>query len=331
MSTFKAYRIRESAGKVSAAFEETGLEDLDRGEVVIRVAWSDVNYKDALAATGAGRIIRRFPCIGGIDLSGIVEQSSDARFKAGDSVIATSYDIGVAHDGGYAEFARIPADWVVPLPSGLSLFESMALGTAGYTAALGVVRMEMNGLRPANGPVLVNGATGGVGSLSIQILARLGYEVTALTGKESAAEYLKSLGASEVLLRSKLDLAKIRALDKALWAGAVDNLGGDVLAWMASTMKQGGTIASIGLAASMELKTTVAPFILRGACLLGIDSGFTPMELRRDVWRRLASDMKPAKLDAMAHVIAFDQLPAAFQPLLDAKVTGRSVVRIRGD
>jgi acrylyl-CoA reductase (NADPH) len=328
MSPFKAYRIHEVGGKVSARFEDLTLDELGKGEVVIRVAYSGVNYKDALAATGAGKIIRRFPCVGGVDLSGKVEQSSDARFKPGDEVLATSYDIGVAHDGGYAQYARIPADWVVPLPSGLSLFDAMALGTAGYTAALGILRMEQNGLQPANGPVIVTGATGGVGSIAIDILARLGYEVTALTGKESAADYLKSLGAKEILLRGKLDLSKIRPLDKTLWAGAVDNLGGDVLAWIASTMRQSGTIASIGLAASMELKTTVAPFILRGVSLLGIDSGYTPMPLRREVWKRLGTDMKPRHLKEMVHEISFEELPGAFQPLIDSKVTGRTVVKI---
>jgi len=328
MESFKAYRIHETAGKVSGRFEQVTLDDLAAGEVVIRVAYSSVNYKDALAATGAGKIIRRFPCVGGIDLSGTVEQSSDARFRTGDAVIATSYDIGVSHDGGYAEYARIPADWIVPLPAGLTLAQAMALGTAGYTAALGVLRMEHNGLKPANGPVIVTGATGGVGSIAIDILSGLGYEVTALTGKEDRTEYLKSLGAREVMLRRDLDLSRIRPLDRTLWAGAVDNLGGEVLAWIASTMRPWGTIASIGLAASMELKTTVAPFILRGACLLGIDSANTPMPMRSEVWRRLASDMKPSHLGPMTRTIAFADLPQAFQPLIDGHAIGRTVVKI---
>ncbi len=330
MEPFKAYRIREEGGEISARFESLRLEQLSPGEVVVRVAYSGVNYKDALAATGTGKIIRRFPLVGGVDLSGTVEQSSDARFKPGDAVIATSYDLGVSHDGGYAEYARIPADWVVPLPAGLSLFESMALGTAGYTAALGIVRMEQNGLKPGHGPVVVTGATGGVGSVAIDVLARLGYEVTALTGKADQSDYLKSLGAREVMLRTSLNLDRIKPLDKALWAGSVDNLGGPVLSWIASTMRPWGTIASIGLAASMELKTTVAPFILRGACLLGIDSAYTPMAIRSEVWRRLAADMKPRHLDAMAHTIDFDRLPGVFQPLIDARATGRTVVRIGG-
>jgi putative YhdH/YhfP family quinone oxidoreductase len=275
MEKFKAYRIREVEKKAVGGFEEMALDDLDSGELVVRVAYSSVNYKDALAATGAGKIIRRFPCVGGIDLSGTVTESSDPRFKRGDAVICTSYDLGVAHDGGYAEYARVPAGWAVPIPKGMSLFDAMALGTAGYTAALAVVRMEANGLAPANGPVIVSGATGGVGSIAIDMLSRLGYAVTALTGKENESDYLRKLGAKEVMARKSLDLSKIKPLDRAIWAGAVDNLGGEVLAWMASTMMVGGTISAIGLAASMSLNTTVAPFILRGRSLLGIDSGTT--------------------------------------------------------
>jgi len=234
--------------------------------------------------------------------------------------------MGVAHDGGYAEYARIPADWAVPMPKGLSLFEAMALGTAGYTAGLAVLRMEANGLKPANGPVIVSGATGGVGSIAIDVLSRLGYQVVALTGKEGETEYLKKLGAKEVMSRKSLDLSKIKPLDKATWAGAVDNLGGEVLAWMASTMMPGGTIAAIGLAASMSLNTTVAPFILRGVSLLGIDSGATPMPLRQEVWGRLAGDMRPARLKDMTRTISIDELPQAFDGLLKGEAKGRIVV-----
>lgn len=326
MEKFTAYRLREVERKVTAAFEQMSLDELDKGEVLIRVAYSGVNYKDALAATGKGRIIRRFPCVGGIDLSGTVIESSDARFTKGDAVIATSYEIGVAHDGGYAQYARIPANWVVPMPRDLNLAEAMALGTAGYTAALGVVRMEQVGLRPASGPVIVSGATGGVGSISIDILSRLGYHVVALTGKENEGDYLKSIGAKEVKLRQSLDLTKIKALEAATWAGAVDNLGGEVLAWMAASMLQGGAIASIGLAASMSLNTSVAPFILRGVSLLGIDSGYTPMPLRQEVWRRLASDMKPAHLQTMVRTIPFEDLPTVFNDFINAKIRGRIVV-----
>ncbi len=330
MASIKVFRIREADKKVNAAFEDIEPDELDKGEVLIRVAYSSINYKDALAATGAGRIIRRFPCVGGIDLAGSVIESSDARFNTGDPVIATSYDIGVAHDGGYAELARIPADWVVPLPQGMSQFESMALGTAGYTAALGIQRMELNGLSPANGPVIVTGATGGVGSLAIDMLAGRGYQVTALTGKPAEEAYLRDLGAAAILDRKALDLGKIRALEKPLWAGAVDNLGGEVLSWLASSMQVSGTIASIGLAAGLDFKTTVAPFILRGVCLLGIDSGYTPMPLRREIWRRLATDLRPRHLAEMTRTIAFVDLPGTFGAFLDGQVRGRTVVRIGG-
>lgn len=330
-ATFKAFLVRQDEGKLVSGFVDMTEVELDPGEVTIRVAYSSVNYKDALAATGVGRIIRRFPCVGGIDLSGTVIASADSRFKPGDNVLATSYDIGVAHHGGYAEIARIPADWVIKLPAGLSLKEAMALGTAGFTAGLGIVRMEENGLKPANGPVIVTGATGGVGSLAIDMLAGLGYEVVALTGKEAEKDYLLGLGAKEIILRQSLDLAKIKPLGKETWAGAVDNLGGDVLAWIASTMKQGGTIASIGLAASMTLNTTVAPFILRGACLLGIDSGYIGEPYRSGVWRRLTSDLRPRHLATMIHDVAFVDLPTVFDDFLQARVKGRYVVTVGGE
>jgi acrylyl-CoA reductase (NADPH) len=328
MNSFKIFRIHEADGKTRAGFEQAHLEDLDVGEVVVKVAYSSVNYKDALAATGAGKVIRRFPCVGGIDLAGTVVESSDARFAKGDAVIATSFDLGVSHDGGYAEYARIPADWLVRAPRGISLKHAMVIGTAGYTAALGVARMEHNGLAPQNGPVVVNGATGGVGSVAIDILAQRGYRVTALTGKDSEADYLRRIGASEVMLRSSIDVAKIRPLDKALWAGGVDNLGGDTLAWMLSTMQQSATVASIGLAANHAWKASVMPFILRGVSLLGIDSGYTPNPQRQQIWDRLADDLKPAHLDDMVRVIPFSQLPDVFQDFLDARVRGRIVVDI---
>lgn len=330
MDSFKALLIEERDGQVVSGITRLEKSGLDAGEVTIRVAYSSVNYKDALAATGAGKIIRRFPCVGGIDLSGVVIESADSRFKAGDPVIATSFDIGVAHYGGYAEIARVPADWVVPLPAGLSLYEAMALGTAGFTAALAIVRMEENRLTPAKGPVIVTGATGGVGSLAVDMLAKIGYHVVALTGKESEAEYLRSLGAAEVMLRQSIDLTKIRPLDRGRWAGAVDNLGGDILAWIASTMEQGGTIASIGLAASMKLNTTVAPFILRGVSLLGIDSGYIREPYRSGVWQRLASDLRPPHLASMSRKIAFEELPATFDEYIAGRAKGRVVVELAG-
>lgn len=330
MKSFRALLIEERDGKVCSGFVQMDESQLDAGEVTIRVAHSSVNFKDALAATGKGKIIRRFPCVGGIDMAGTVIDSADPRFAPGDPVIATSFDIGVAHHGGYAEIARVPGDWVVPLPAGMTLFEAMALGTAGFTAALGIVRMEENGLRPVKGPVIVTGATGGVGSLAIDMLANRGYHVVALTGKESEAEYLRGLGAAEVLLRQELDLGRIRPLDRGRWAGAVDNLGGDVLAWIASTMEQGGTIASIGLAASMSLNTTVAPFILRGVSLLGIDSGYIREPYRRGVWQRLASDLRPPHLASMTRRIPFDSLPATFDEYIAGRAKGRVVVDVAG-
>ncbi len=328
MTTLKAYRIFNEDGKVAGRYVDMKLDELDAGNVVIKVAYSSVNFKDALAATGAGRIIRRFPCVGGIDLSGTVMESGDPRFKKGDAVIATSYDIGVAHDGGYAQYARIPADWVVFLPKGLDLFESMALGTAGFTAALAVERMEHDGLKPGNGPVIVTGATGGVGSIAVDILAGAGYHVVALTGKEKETDYLKGLGAKEVVLRGGLDLARIKPLDKATWAGAVDNLGGDVLAWLASTMQIGGTLASIGLAASHSFNTTVMPFILRGVSLLGVDSVNAPMPLREKVWKRLGSDLKPRQLKSIVSTVDFADLPGVFEKVMNAKMRGRAAVKI---
>ncbi len=328
METFKAYRLTETPEKkMRAEFVDCTLDDLDAGDVVVRVAYSDVNYKDALAATGKGKILRRPSCIGGIDFSGTVISSTDPRFKQGDAVLTCSGEyVGVSHDGGYSPYARVRGDWLTKLPQGLSLWEAMAFGTAGYTAGIAVVRMEHNGLKPSKGPVLVNGATGGVGSIAIGMLAKLGYHVVALTGKESESEWLKKLGAKEILLRQSLNLEKIKPLDKATWAGAVDNLGGPVLAWIASTMKDNGTIASVGLAQSAELHTWVMPFILRGACLLGINSGDSSNDIRESVWRRLATDLKPPLLKEMARTIPFAQLPSVFNDFINAKVNRRVVV-----
>ncbi|HEX9180277.1 MAG TPA: acryloyl-CoA reductase, partial [Burkholderiales bacterium] len=269
MDPFQAYRIFSEDGKTVAHMARMALDELDPGEVVIRAAFSSVNYKDALAATGAGKVIRRFPCNGGIDAAGIVISSTDPRFRAGDEVICTSFDMGVSHDGGFSEVLRVPAAWVVPLPAGLSLYESMCLGTAGYTAALGLELMEQNGLTPAAGKVVVTGATGGVSSLAIDMLAQKGYHVVAVTGKDTGHDYLKQLGAKEVLARGSIDWARTRPMEKALWAGAVDSVGGEQLAWLIRTMQQDGVIASIGNAGGVEFKATVLPFILRGVRLLG--------------------------------------------------------------
>jgi len=328
MRRFNAYRISETDGQVSARLVELGIEDLDPGEVLIRNSYSSVNYKDALAATGTGRIVRRFPVIGGIDVAGTVVTSDDTRFREGEAVLVTGYGMGVAHDGGYAEYSRVPADWVVPLPQGMNPAEAMAVGTAGFTAALAIMRMEQNGLKPVNGPVVVTGASGGVGSVAVDLLAGLGYEVTAISGKDSQHEYLRHLGATQVLSRHTLEMGK-KPLEKTLWAGAVDPVGGEMLAWLTRTMKQDGTIANFGLTAGVELHTTVMPFILRGVSLLGIDSVQCSMELRRRIWERLASDMRPRHLKEMTRTIHFEQLPETFGALLKGMIKGRVVVKIQ--
>ena len=327
METFKAYKLTETPEKkIRAEFVDMTLDELDPGDVVIRVAYSDVNYKDALAATGKGKILRRASCVGGIDLAGTVVSSTNRSFAKGDAVVGIGFDLGVSHHGGYAQYARVPAQWLMKLPQGMTLWDAMAFGTAGYTAGIAIVRMEHEGLRPSSGPVVVNGATGGVGSIAIAALARLGYHVVALTGKESEADWLKKLGAKEILLRQSLNLEKIKPLDRSTWAGAVDNLGGPVLSWMCSTMKDNGVIASIGLAASPALNTTVMPFILRGARLLGINSGESSNDVRETVWRRLGSDMKPPLLKEMARTVPFSQLPGVFDDFIGARVNRRVVV-----
>jgi len=328
MERFKVYRLTETPEKkIRAEFVDTTLDQLDPGDVTVRVAYSSVNYKDALAATGKGKILRRPSCIGGIDFSGTVISSSDPRFRKGDAVLTTSGEyVGVSHDGGYSPYARVKGDWLTKMPPGLSLWEAMAFGTAGYTAGIAVVRMEHNGLAPAKGPVVVSGATGGVGSIALAMFAKLGYHVVALTGKESEAQWLKKLGAKEILPRHSLNLERIKPLDKATWAGALDNLGGAVLAWMASTMKENGVIGAVGLAQSAELHTWVMPFILRGASLLGINSGDSSNDIRDRVWQRLATDLKPPLLKDMARTIAFRELPGVFDDFINAKVSRRVVV-----
>ena len=334
MKKFSAFRIFEQDEKSAGRFVDLDIEDLDPGEVVIKSHYSSVNYKDALAGTGQGKVIRRFPVVGGIDVSGIVEHSRDERFKAGDEVLVTGYGMGVSHDGGFSEYVRVPADWVVPLPSGLTLFDAMALGTAGFTAALSIHRLEQNELKPENGKVIVTGATGGVASLVIAMLAQNGYEVVAVTGKDDAHDYLKSLGAAEILARSELAMGT-RPLEKAQWAGAFDSVGGEMLAWLTRTMQQEGAIASFGNAGGIELHTTVMPFILRGIKLIGIDSAATGMSLRREIWCRLSANpsaslragLKPRLLAKTVHAVSFDQLPDTFSPMLQGKSMGRTIIQ----
>ena len=328
--SFKAYLISQEDGKVVSRFTEMNEDQLDPGEVTIRVAYSSVNYKDALAATGAGKIIRRFPCVGGIDVAGVVVSSEDPRFSAGDQVLVTGYEMGVAHDGGFAEMVRVPGDWVVRLPPGLSLHDAMALGTAGFTAALSLHRLQQNDVEPDNGKVVVTGATGGVASLGISMLKRLGYHVVAITGKDSEHEYLKSLGADEIMPRSAMDLTGTRPLEKAQWAAALDSVGGATLAWLTRSMQQNGVIASFGNAGGVELNTTVLPFILRGVRLIGIDSAATAMSLRREIWHKLANEWRPPQLHKLAHTVAFEQLPDVFPKMLNGTSRGRTVIKIGG-
>ncbi len=328
MTPFRAFRIHETDGRIDARLETLTLDDLGPGEVVVRVRWSGINYKDALAATGAGRILRRYPLVGGIDLAGEVVGSSDPRYTAGQPVLVTGCGLSETHDGGYAEYARVAGDWVIPLPAGLTTFDAMRIGTAGFTAALAIHSMEHNGQAPANGPVVVTGATGGVGSLAIDMLAGRGYEVVAVSGKPEADAYLRGIGAARILRRQEIDPGK-RPMEKALWAGAVDNLGGDLLAWLTRTVDQWGNIASVGLAAGPGLETTVMPFILRGVNLLGINSVYTPRQTRLAVWARIAGDLRPARLERICtKIVGLEELPAQFDDYLKGRVTGRTVVKI---
>lgn len=328
MKDFRAYRIDQEDGKIVAGFTTLNIDDLSAGDVVIKVSHSTINYKDALAATGAGKILRTFPLVGGIDLAGSVVSSEDDRWSEGDLVLVNGCGLSETCDGGYAEYARVAADSIVPVPDGMNASQVMQIGTAGYTAALAIHRMEQNGQSPEGGPVVVTGATGGVGSIAVDMLDGCGYEVVAVTGKSEQSEYLKSIGATEILIRDEIDLGK-RPLEKARWGGAIDNLGGDYLTWLTRTVNYGGNIASIGLAASHELNTTVIPFILRAVCLLGINSVDTPRDLRLQVWDRIGKDLRPRHLDIIgSRSIGFDELPDAFQAYIDGTVTGRTVVAI---
>jgi len=329
MNNFRSFRIRDNQGRIETGFESLTLDQLTDGEVVVAVEWSGINYKDALAATGKGRILRKPALNGGIDLAGRVIQCSDARFKEGDAVVVCGQGLSETLDGGYSQIARIPVSAAVALPDGLSLREAMALGTAGFTAVIAIQRMEDNGQKPEFGPILVTGATGGVGSFAIDMLKSLGYTVVALTGKaEAQADYLHSLGADSILDRHTLEMSS-KPLERMQWGGAVDNVGGETLAWLTRTTSIWGNIASVGLAGGYKLETTVMPFILRGVSLLGINSVECPAYVRESAWSRVASDLKPRHLELIANrEIAFDDLPQAFAGYVDGQVTGRTVVRV---
>lgn len=328
MDSFRAYRIDEREGRIVAGFEELTVDDLSDGNVLVKVSHSTINYKDALAATGSARILRRYPLNGGIDLAGSVVSSDDVAFQPGTPVLVNGCGLSETVDGGYSEYARVDSASLVPIPDNISPAEAMQIGTAGYTAALAIHRMEQNGQLPEDGPVVVTGATGGVGSIAIDMLDGRGYEVVAVTGKATEDAYLRAIGAGRILLRDQIDLGK-RPMEKPQWAGAIDNLGGDHLTWLTRTMSYGGNIACIGLAASTALETTVLPFILRAVCLLGINSVDTPRKLRLAVWSRIATDLKPRHLDTISHrTIRFEDLPGSFQAYIDGTVTGRVLVEI---
>ncbi len=329
MTAFRSFRIHLNDDRsISAGFEDLTVDDLTDGEVLVKITYSSINYKDALAATGKGRILRKYPLNGGIDLAGHVVQSSDPRFAEGDLILSCGGGLSETIDGGYSEYARLPAHCVVPIPSGMSDFEAMAFGTAGFTAAIAVIRMEANGQIPERGPIIVTGATGGVGSFAVNMFSNLGYEVVAFSGKKDQADYLKALGASDIIDRHTLEMGK-RPLEKAIWGGAVDSVGGDTLGWLTRTVKPWGNIGSIGLAGGFGLNTTVMPFILRGVSLLGINSIEMPDEIREEAWHRLGTDLKPSDLDLIVkQVVDFTELPSAFDQFMDASILGRVVVKI---
>jgi len=326
-SRFRAFRIHNDARGHRSGVEDISLDDLSPGEIVIRTAYSSVNYKDALAGTGEGRILRRFPLVGGIDIAGHVVVSADPRFREGDPVLVTGSGLSETRDGGYSEYARLEAEWAIGLPAGLTLRESMILGTAGFTAALALFRMLENRQVPSLGPLCVTGATGGVGMLAIDIFRRAGFDVHAVSGKAEQAEFLRSLGASEVLARDAL--ASTRALESARFGGGLDNVGGPMLASLLAQTNPYGNVASAGLAATSELATTVMPFIIRGVSLLGVASAGTPSAIREELWRRLASDWKPAHLERICtREVGLDGLPEVFATMLHGGSFGRTLVRL---
>ncbi len=324
---FNAFRIRNDAAGYRSGIEDVSIDDLSPGEILIETAYSSVNYKDALAGTGEGKILRSFPLVGGIDVAGRVVASSDLAFKEGDAVLVTGCGLSETRDGGYSEYARVEARWAIPLPSGLSLRESMILGTAGFTAGLALLRMQENRQAPALGPLAVTGATGGVGSLAVDIFARAGYEVHAVSGKPAHADYLKRLGAAEVLGRDAL--ATSRPLEAARFGGGLDNVGGAMLASLLAQTKPYGNVASAGLAATADLPTSVMPFIIRGVSLLGVASAGTARDIREEVWRRLSGDWKPAHLDTICtREVGLAELPEVFAGMLAGGSLGRTLVRV---
>ncbi|OGA66512.1 MAG: hypothetical protein A3G81_02350 [Betaproteobacteria bacterium RIFCSPLOWO2_12_FULL_65_14] len=322
MSGFRAYRVHEAGSR--GRLERISRADLDHGNVVVRIAYAGLNYKDALTATGRERMARKFPLVCGTDLSGAVESSEDPRWHPGDEVLIHSFGLGAEHDGGFAELGRFPADWTFPLPAGLSLLEAAALGVAGHSVGVALELLEKNGLRPGDGKVLVNGATGGVGSIAIDVLSRLGYHVVALTGKADRAGYLRELGAAEVLDRASMELGA-RPLEEQLWAAAFDSVGSAQLEWLLRTARRDGLIASIGNAGGNEFAGNVLPFILRGVRLIGVNVN-NPVAMKLRLWQRLASDWKPRHFERFVRRIGLDELPQAVDALIAGTSWGRHVV-----
>ena len=329
---FQAFVAEQQDDKVNRGMRTLSPDDLPDGDVLVKVSYSSVNYKDALATIPKGQVARTSPLVPGIDLAGDVVESASEEVSQGQEVIVHGYDLGVAHHGGFSEFARVPAEWVIPLPNGLSKRQAMALGTAGYTAALSVHLLEQQrGLSAGDGPVLVTGATGGVGSTAVGILAARGYEVVASSGKESEHDYLLELGATEILSRAETSAESERPMERARWAAAIDPVGGATLAYLLRTLRPGGAVASSGNTGGIALKTTVLPFILRGVALLGADSVNTPMELRRHVWQHLAGDMRPNGLDeSISREVELGGLEQVLERILDGGVRGRTVVNVAG-
>ncbi|AIC92715.1 NADPH:quinone oxidoreductase family protein [Shouchella lehensis] len=329
MTTFKAFVVEKIDDQTELSIKELNETFLPKGDVLIKVKFSSINYKDGLATQADGKIVKEYPFIPGIDLAGEVAQSSDDRFKKGDQVIVTSYELGVSHFGGFSEYARVPADWIVPLPKGLSLKEAMIFGTAGFTAALSIKRLEENGLQPENGEILVTGATGGVGSMAVSMLKKKGYTVVASTGKADEHQYLSQLGANSIVGREDIYDGKLKALKQQKWAGAIDPVGGEPLASLLSQIKYRGSVAVSGLTAGGNVPTSVFPFILRGVSLIGIDSVYCPMNERVQIWNMLSTNLKPTNLNQMiAKEIKLDQLKETVSAILKGEIRGRVIIEM---
>jgi putative YhdH/YhfP family quinone oxidoreductase len=325
---FRAYRVRNDDEGYRGGVESVSLDDLSDGDVTVRVSYSGINYKDALAGTGKGKIMRSYPMVGGIDVAGTVISSGSERFAPGDEVLVTGAGLSETRDGGYAEYLRLDSKWVIPLPPGLSALEAMTIGTAGFTAALSLHRMEISGQRPEQGPIVVTGATGGVGSVAIDILANAGYEVHAISGKEEHFGWLAALGAGECISRHELEWSG-KPLDSARWAGAIDCVGGDMLAGICAAIKPWGNVAACGLAGGIGLKTTVMPFIIRGVSLIGIDSPLCPYPVREAVWAKLAGEWKPRRLEMIRNrIVGLEDLNGIFDAMLEGNSLGRIVVKL---